>query len=70
MSEEFNVTEDDEGAITVLVLGDEQKVGLRFTAEGEHGPVEIEVGLAPDLARELAFTLTRASYISEGDEDL
>lgn len=68
MSEEFGVTDEDEGAITVLVS--DGRVGLRFTAEGENGPVEVEVGLIPELARSLAFTLTRASYITEGDEEL
>lgn len=30
----------------------------------------LEVTLNPELARELAFTLTKASYAAEGDESL
>ncbi|HKZ21205.1 MAG TPA: hypothetical protein VJQ57_13985 [Acidimicrobiia bacterium] len=68
--DEFEVTADDEGTIRVSIDEEEQKVSLLFAAEGENGPIEVEVGLTPELCRDLAFTLTRASYILEGDDTL
>lgn len=40
------------------------------TGEAIPGSGVLEVTLSPDLARELAFTLTKASYAAEGDESL
>lgn len=55
--------------------------GIRVTADTLNGKVELlfegsdeegvlEVTFSPELARDLAFQITKASYAAEGDESL
>lgn len=58
--------------VKIAIDKDVQKVYLIFEdlAEDPDGPTGVEVALSPELSRDLAFTLTRASYIVEGDDSL
>lgn len=74
MSEE-HITD---GSVQVTADTLNQKVELLFegpdhfedTGEPIPGSGVLEVTLSPALARDLAFTLTKASYAAEGDESL
>lgn len=58
--------------VKVVIDKDARKVYLIFEGltEDPDGPEGVEVTLSPELSRDLAFTLTRASYIVEGDDSL
>lgn len=69
----------DDGSVQVTADTLNQKVELLFegpdqidedTGETIPGSGVLEVTLSPELARDLAFTLTKASYAAEGDESL
>lgn len=64
----------DDAAVQVQINPRTKMVVLAFTGLGDEdddeAPRGVEVTFTPELARDLAFTITRASYIVEGDEDL
>lgn len=68
MSEELS----SDCGVKILTDQENEKVIMIFEGldEDEDGPTGVEVTLSPELARDLAFTLTRASYIVEGDDSL
>lgn len=76
MSDEQHI---DDGSVQVTADTLNGKVELLFegpdqidedTGEAIPGSGVLEVTLSPELARELAFTLTEAAYDAEGDESL
>jgi hypothetical protein len=65
----------EDAAVRVEINPDKKTVLLVFTGLDEEdddpeAPTGVEVTLTPELARDLAFTMTRASYIVEGDDQL
>lgn len=75
MDEELDSLPRDCG-VKILIDQENQRVIMIFEGLGEdeepdpETPTGVEVTLSPELARDLAFTLTKASYAAEGDDFL